>query len=233
MLNVVSFSGGKDSTAMLLMMLERKIHIDYIIFCDTGKEFPQMYTHISEVEKYIGRPITRLKAEKDFEYYLLTRTITKGINKGKNGYGWPSAMVRWCTGYLKVKLVENFLKELGEEHQKFVGIAFDEPKRIKDENYPLVKWKITEKMALQYCYEKGFRWSGLYEQFRRVSCWCCPLQPLAELKSLYIHYPELWQQLKEMDRKSYNQFRADYSVEDLEKKFKKEINYEKRKIMLF
>ena len=231
MLNIVSFSGGKDSTAMLLMMLEKNIHIDYIIFCDTGKEFPQMYTHIDAVEKYIGRPITRLKPDKTFEYYLLDIVKTKGIHKGKRGYGWPSAMVRWCTGYLKVKLVEKFLKGLGDEYQEFVGIALDEPKRIKDKKYPLVEWEITEKMALDYCYEKGFRWGGLYEQFRRVSCWCCPLQPLAGLKSLYINYPELWQQLKEMDRQSYNQFRRDYSVEELEVNFKKkEINYEKRNV---
>ena len=41
--HIVSFSGGKDSTAMLLMMLEKKMQVDEIIFCDTGKEFPQMY----------------------------------------------------------------------------------------------------------------------------------------------------------------------------------------------
>lgn len=54
MLNVVQFSGGKDSTAMLLMMLEKNMPIDDIIFCDTGKEFPQVYEHIEKVNKYIG-----------------------------------------------------------------------------------------------------------------------------------------------------------------------------------
>ena len=34
--HVVSLSGGKDSTAMLLMMLERGMQIDCILFCDTG-----------------------------------------------------------------------------------------------------------------------------------------------------------------------------------------------------
>lgn len=40
---VVSFSGGKDSTAMLLRLLELGEPINEIIFCDTYKEFPQMY----------------------------------------------------------------------------------------------------------------------------------------------------------------------------------------------
>ena len=54
MLNIVQFSGGKDSTAMLLMMLDKNMPIDDIIFCDTGKEFPQTYEHIEKVNKYIG-----------------------------------------------------------------------------------------------------------------------------------------------------------------------------------
>ena len=65
----VSFSGGKDSTAMLLMMLEKGMPVDEIIFCDTGMEFPEVYQHIKQVEKYIGRKITRLSADYSFEYY--------------------------------------------------------------------------------------------------------------------------------------------------------------------
>lgn len=53
MKHIVSFSGGKDSTAMLLMMIEKGMPIDDIIFCDTGAEFPAMYEHIKQVEKYI------------------------------------------------------------------------------------------------------------------------------------------------------------------------------------
>lgn len=70
--HVVSFSGGKDSTATLLYMIELGMPIDDIIFVDTTIEFPAMYEHIDKVEKYIGRKITRLRAEHDFEYLLLS-----------------------------------------------------------------------------------------------------------------------------------------------------------------
>ena len=39
---------------------------------------------------------------------------------------------------------------------------------------------------------------------------------------LYKHHPQLWQELKDMDNRAINQFRADYSVEDLERRFESE-----------
>lgn len=45
------------------------MEIDMILFCDTGLEFPDMYTHIDKLEKYIGRPITRIRAEHSFELH--------------------------------------------------------------------------------------------------------------------------------------------------------------------
>ena len=68
---------------------------------------------------------------------------------------------------------------------EYIGIAADEPKRVKHAYYPLVEWGMTEKDCLDYCYAHGFDWGGLYEIFHRVSCWCCPLQPLSELRKLY------------------------------------------------
>ena len=50
---VVSLSGGKDSTAMLLRLLEEKRPVDLILFCDTGLEFPQMYEHLARLERCV------------------------------------------------------------------------------------------------------------------------------------------------------------------------------------
>lgn len=88
----------------------------------------------------------------------------------------------------------------------------------------LYDWGITEEQALQYCYDKGFTWDGLYEDFKRVSCWCCPLQPLSELRVLYKKYPALWEELKQMDSKvcNHNTFKPNYTVAQLEERFKNE-----------
>lgn len=236
MKHIVSFSGGKDSTAMLLKMLEDNWTIDEIIFCDTGKEFPDMLNHIEQVKKYIkdkyNMEITILKAEKNFDYYMFDHIKTHGKNKGKKGYGWATMRCRWCTSNLKNNVINNYLKsKYGKgKYIGYIGIAYDEHKRIKDKRYPLVEYEMTEEECLQFCYDRGFTWNGLYEKFDRVSCWCCPFKRLKELKVLYLEFPELWQKLKEMDKKAYNQFRVDYSINDLESKFVKEILLEKERI---
>jgi 3'-phosphoadenosine 5'-phosphosulfate sulfotransferase (PAPS reductase)/FAD synthetase len=110
---------------------------------------------------------------------------------------------------------------------EFHGIAFDEKERTSNNKgrnikYPLVDWQITEKQALEYCYSKGFDWGGLYEKMSRVSCWCCPLSRISGLRVLYNDFPELWEKLEEMDKKSFRKFRSAYSVKDLREKFANE-----------
>lgn len=220
-LHVVSLSGGKDSTAMLLMMLEKDMQVDVVINADTGMEFPGMYEHLQRVEEYTDIPITYIRSEKTFEYYMYDHVRTKGKYIGRAGYGWARPNARWCTGYLKTKLIDKYFKEVSKDHEiiHYIGIAADEHKRIKDKRYPLYDWGVTEKEALQYCYDHGFNWDGLYEIFNRVSCWCCPLQSLSELRKLRHEFPDLWQQLRAMDAQSWNSFRVDYSVEQLELRF--------------
>lgn len=235
-LNVVSLSGGKDSSAMLLMMIEKQMPIDIILFCDTGLEFPLMYDHLDKLEKTINMPITRVRAEKPYEYYFLESPVkrkheTEFIKKfGSNhkGYGWAGPKMRWCTSVLKDTPRERFLRPLREKYEikEYIGIAADETYRLKRKRnqnpnhiHPLVEWGITEADCLKYCYNHGFDWGGLYEIFKRVSCWCCPLQSLSELRKLRQHYPGLWGKLKSWDERTWRKFRADYSVKELENRF--------------
>lgn len=150
MKHIVKFSGGKDSTAMLLMMLERGLPVDEIIFCDTGLEYPEVYEHIKAVEKFIGRQITVLQPPHTFEYFLADIVKTKGERAGEHGYGWPCRKdQRWCTGQLKEKVAARYLKNAGD-YTLYIGIAADEPTRhyreiAKNIRHPLFEWGITEK----------------------------------------------------------------------------------------
>ena len=194
---IVSLSGGKDSTAMLHIILEKGLPFDEVLFFDGGWEFPEMYDHLELVEQKTGVVITRLKPDKPFVYYMREHILTRGTNKGMRGYGWPWRFGRWCT---RIKI--NTLIKHNKDSIQYVGIAFDETKRMKDDKtliYPLVENHMTEKDCLEYCYKLGYTWGGLYEHMNRVSCYCCPLQRTAEIQWLYNERPELWQQMRDMD----------------------------------
>ena len=51
----VSYSGGKDSTYMLLRMIELGMPIDAVLYADTGMEFPEMYDHLQKVDDLLFR----------------------------------------------------------------------------------------------------------------------------------------------------------------------------------
>lgn len=236
---VVSFSGGKDSTAMLLRLLELKQQIDEVVYCDTYKEFPQMYRHIEKVKKIVeeaGVKFTTLKHDLTFDQWLLDyepkrrdpQAFFAKYGADAKGKGWATSRVRWCTGELKTKLMDRYINNLKKKFNviMYIGLAADEVKRLerahnKQENHvhPLAEWGWSEADCLQYCYSLGFDWEGLYNIFNRVSCWCCPLQPLEELRKLRKHFPQLWQELRDLDAHTWSEFKVGYSVEDLEKRF--------------
>jgi len=203
---------------MLLMMLEKDEPIHSIVFCDTGWEFPDMLKHIDRVEKCIDREIVRL-------YISLPTAFAR--------YGWPNPTFRNCTGLKR--------DALAKYHGKFKpyiscrGLSKDENNRtmkgIKklhkgcSVRFPLIERGMSEKDCLEYCYEHGFNWNGLYEHFHRVSCWCCPFQSLPELRNLRKHYPEKWKELKKMDIASTKlgySFKQNKTIIDIEKRFQNE-----------
>lgn len=221
--HAVSLSGGKDSTAMLLMMLDRGMPIDEVVWFDGGWEFPEMHDHIALVERNTGVSVTRLKPEKSFDYWMFDHVRTRGKYKGKAGWGWARPMARWCTKIKTSTINAHLLSNAdGREIVQHIGIAADETHRCRGLSYPLVDWGVTEADALAYCLDRGYDWGGLYDANKRVSCWCCPLQSLDALRALRASHPELWADLLDMDERSWNDFRIGYPASKLDERFARE-----------
>lgn len=232
--HVANFSGGKDSTAMVLHMIERGDRLDEVIFCDTTMEFPAMLRHVEKVKAVVeaaGIKFTTLRDDLPFEKWFLEYTPERKNPAliGLRGKSWPGPFSRWCTKELKKKVIARHLRPLQKKYVvvQYLGLAFDEPDRIERKNqkdagfrYPLVHWGWAEADALAYCYKKGYDWEGLYDHFSRVSCWCCPLQPLSELRILRRHFPDLWQRLGDLDAQTWRTFKdRGQSVDNLDKRF--------------
>ncbi|MCP4368638.1 MAG: phosphoadenosine phosphosulfate reductase family protein, partial [Deltaproteobacteria bacterium] len=74
--HVLGISGGKDSAALAIYLRNHypTLDIDYY-FSDTGKELDETYEFIENLEIYLGKEITQLRAAKGstadpFDHFL-------------------------------------------------------------------------------------------------------------------------------------------------------------------
>lgn len=232
---IASVSFGKDSLAMLLMMLKLDsiYKLDEVIFYDTGMEFQAIYNvrnEIIPILKYRGIKYTELKPKWPFEYMMFEKPVKHRNGSTSRGYSWCGGRCRWGTTE-KNRTITKYLKDnYGDNYKEYIGIAYDELNRIRNNNhkiYPLIDLKMKEKDCLELCYKNGFTWSEnhirLYDVLDRVSCWCCANKNLKELKNYYYNLPKYWDKLKELQKKTDRPFKNNkYTIFDLEERFRNE-----------
>ena len=199
MKHIASVSFGKDSLAMLLLILSRGEPLDEVIFYDTGMEFQAIYDirdRIVSTLKENGIKYTELKPKQSFEYTMFDKLVRHRNGTCSKGYSWCGGRCRWGTTE-KNKAISKYLKDnYGNDYIEYVGIAYDEPQRIKDDNhkrYLLYYLAYKEKDCLELCYRNNFFWEEdgvrLYDILDRVSCWCCANKNLKELRNYYKFLP--------------------------------------------
>lgn len=234
---IASCSFGKDSLAMVLRLIEENRKIDAVVYYNTGMEFNSIYNNrdkLSELLKSKNIDFVELTNKNHFVYDMLCRPVKyrKEPFSYHYGYGWCGGnRVRWGTSLKQSTINDYYRKNFkDEEIFEYIGIAYDEPERIKDDPhkiYPLVEWKMTEKDCLNYCYESGYDWNEngieLYSVLDRVSCWCCQNKNLKELKNIYLYLPEYWQRLRGLQSRIQEPMKGKgKSVFELEERFKRE-----------
>lgn len=231
---IASVSFGKDSLAMLLLLLSREEKLDEVIFYDTGMEFQSIYDirdKIVVLLKERNIKYTELKPKYSFEYMMFDKPVKHRDGTYSNGYSWCGGRCRWGTTE-KNKTISKYLKEnYGEDYKEYIGIAYDEQNRIKNNEYklyPLIDLNMTEKDCLEFCYSQGYYWEEdgirLYDILDRVSCWCCANKNLKELRNYYKYLPKYWNKLKVFQEKTDRPFKNNkYTIFDLEKRFESEV----------
>lgn len=224
--HILSFSGGKDSTFLLLELIRRKYPLDEVVFFDTGWEFSVMYEHIEKCKKLCednGIKFITLHPDKSFDYLMFDYQFKKRNGTMQKGRSWCGGRCRWGT-YEKQKALDRYAEQK-KESVVYVGIAADETTRLEKERaeykrFPLNEWGTTEAECLQGCYAVGFDWGGMYEYLDRLSCKVCTNKNLKELRNIRKHYPVVWEELKEYQRKTDRPYKGKgQSVFDLEKRF--------------
>lgn len=223
--HIVSFSGGKDSTAMLIRMIEEGMPIDDIVFIKVmatatiGAELPEMYEYIERVEDYIHRKITVVPSVLNFDDVF--HQVYMSGQRTDIIYGYPLTVGAWCNDRLKLRTIRNHYKSYGK-HIRYLGIAADEPERLERLDSfcraPLANWGMTEKDCISFLLERNMM-NPLYEKFRRLGCWFCVKQNLDSLRVLRRDYPQYWAMMLQWDLESPRTFKPNCTVHDLDERF--------------
>lgn len=209
---LTSWSGGKDSTASLLLEHKLGLEPSDVIFSEVmfdiknniSGENPEhiewLYTKAIPRLKSMGHKVHIIRANTDYLRLFFT-FIKRSKMAERNGKlkGFPLAGSCILNSKCKVKPIKDFSKvNKPKEHR--IGIAFDEPKRAerRTERLLLVENRITEKEAFEMCRKENFL-SPIYEYSYRGGCWFCPNcrpKDFAEFKKRHFG---LYKKLLELD----------------------------------
>ena len=230
---IASVSGGKDSLAMVLKLIELEYPLDEIVCYLSDAEFEAIHNVIFRLKASCepkGIKFTILEPKQPFVYSMSEKPVLKRNGALQCGYKWCGGNTRWGTTY-KLEAIAEHNKTYGDEAiVEYVGVAADERHRINRQRngnrvklYPLVEWGMTEADCLEYCYSHGWHWEEngyeLYDLLDRVSCKYCKNKNLDELRNIYHYLPELWQELKALQDKVEMPYKNGKTIHDIEMRF--------------
>jgi phosphoadenosine phosphosulfate reductase len=178
-MNVISFSGGKDSTVVSDIVRRALGTKDILhVFGDTTLEFPTTYQYLNRIKSRPNHPpfLPVDKSEKDF------MELSKKI-------GPPSRVMSWCCTIFKTGPIGNLFREIAQDQEiiTYYGVRRSEsssrskydkvsksPKISKQLVVsPIIDWKDAD--VWLYLLSRNIDFNEAYKfGFSRVGCWVCP-----------------------------------------------------------
>lgn len=192
----LSFGGGRQTTAMVVLMAQGEIpRADLVVFADTGGELPETYD-------YIHRHMRPLLEKIEIPFH-----VVKGSERGYDDlYDWfwhysliPTVMYRNCSEKWKVKPIFKLLEQKGITRE-WIGFsanergraarALDNKRRRKyDLEFPLIEHSI-DAMACENIIQRF----GLPAPLKSA-CYYCAFQNPNRARRLYRDHPDLFEKV--------------------------------------
>lgn len=235
MQHIVSWSGGKDSTATIILAHEHNLPIDLIVISivmfDESRgiygEYPEhidwiFNTAIPKFNEW-GYKVEVLKSRHD---YILSfyHTLSKSNHPDRNGKisGWLISG-KCDLNSEKTAPLKKLKRRFGKKVKEYIGIAVDEPNRLERMHMNpnavslLEKYGYTKAMAFEKCEEYGLL-SPLYKMSSRGGCWFCPNQKISGFAYLKVNHPDLWaelERLSKVENKVSEKFKREKTFEEV------------------
>lgn len=191
----VSYSGGKDSLAVL-QLVDECLEDYEIMFADTGLEFPETLDNVKQVAEHYGKELRTASAGDSFWDSISV-------------FGPPTMDTRWCCKICKLGPITRLI----DENYEGGCLSFIGQRQYESHARSISKkvWKnpwvgnqvgaspIQEWTALHiwlYLFRVKTPYNPAYEKgYDRMGCWLCPSSSLADFFQLEESHPELAKKL--------------------------------------
>ena len=183
----VSYSGGKDSLATLLLVLDAGIE-PKLIFMDTGLEFPETLENVARTAETYGLE-------------LLVEEAGDAFWNAERYFGPPAKDFRWCCKTCKLGPTASLIRQhFPDGVLSFIGQRqYESMQRYEKGDVwrnpwvpgqvgasPIQRW--PSMLVWLYLFRKGAEYNPLYEKgLERIGCWLCPAADLAEFETIDEH----------------------------------------------
>jgi 3'-phosphoadenosine 5'-phosphosulfate sulfotransferase (PAPS reductase)/FAD synthetase len=212
----ISFSGGVESTTMLILYGKGA----KAIFCDTGSEHQELYDRLDLVENYIKnlhdgdfelvkvQPAARYKGE----------TVNSLTDYIKKSFFMPSNRARYCTRLFKIEPIENYLKDKGKI-EMLIGLNYDEKYRTGNlealkncsYRYPLIEAELDRDDCIDI-----LNLHGLNPEFpvymQRGGCKFCFFKKESEYKAMYYLDRNTFDWIKDFEESTQDKKQKFFSI---------------------
>lgn len=214
-LKVISFGGGVQSTALLVLATQGRIDYRTFLFCNVGEdsEHPATLAYVRDVVMpYVqhahGIELIELQRTRFGEPETLYQRLTR---PGSRSIGIPVRMsngapgTRACTGDFKIKVVARWLRDHGASKDNpatvGLGISLDEFHRMRNDSgisweklaYPLIDLRLTRQDCINIIEKAGLPIPP------KSSCWFCPFHTLRRWQEMRKQEPELFWKACELE----------------------------------
>jgi 3'-phosphoadenosine 5'-phosphosulfate sulfotransferase (PAPS reductase)/FAD synthetase len=192
MFRFLSYGGGVQSTAMLLMIRDGLLpKPDAVIFSDTGSER-------KETMELIESKVKPLCESMDLPFHIVESHLGRLDDYYRSRNAIPIIGTRHCTAKFKIRPIRRFVRTIvGNGRGKllaecWLGITTDESHResVSDvkwmaNRFPLLEKNLSRNDCLDYLKDNGL-------EVIKSGCFMCPYQSGDEWLDIRDNFPDLW-----------------------------------------
>lgn len=216
---VASYGGGTNSTALIVEAVNRGIHLDAIIFSDTGSEMPHTYEYIATFQRWLAQHGLTLEIvrwiRRDGRFVPLHEASLAANEMPSRAYGFSGCTSKWKQQPADKRAAEIIAERAGDRPvQRWLGYDADEPRRVANLapksretghlwRAPLAEWGVDREECREIIAAAGLPQPG------KSACWMCPSMREHEIRRMRDEYPHLFDLAVQIERRARANPKAD------------------------